>query len=54
MRLLMDRHRPELPASAIAMEDIARALGLGSVQELEHAVASHTSAIREVYDQVFG
>ena len=53
MRLLMDRPRPELPASAVAMEDIARALGLASVQALERAVAQHTSAIRGVYNLVF-
>ena len=54
MRLLMDRARPVMPASAVAMGDIARALGLGSVEELEQAVAQHTSAIRGVYDRVFG
>jgi [glutamine synthetase] adenylyltransferase / [glutamine synthetase]-adenylyl-L-tyrosine phosphorylase len=54
MRLLMDRARPVLPASAVAMGDIARALGLDSVEELERAVAQHTSAIRGVYERVFG
>jgi glutamate-ammonia-ligase adenylyltransferase len=54
MRLLVDRPRPALPASAVAKEDVARALGLASIEELERAVADHTSAIREVYDRVFG
>jgi glutamate-ammonia-ligase adenylyltransferase len=54
MRLLVDRPRPALPASAVAKEDVARALGLASIEELERAVADHTSAIREIYDRVFG
>jgi len=54
MRLLVDRPRPVLPASAGAMGDITRAMGLVSVEELEDAVAHHTSAIREVYARVFG
>ncbi|HSF23072.1 MAG TPA: hypothetical protein VLE20_02515, partial [Blastocatellia bacterium] len=53
MRLLMDRARPVLPASPVIMGDIARALGLDSVEELERAVAQHTAAIRAVYDRVF-
>ena len=53
MRLLLDRPRPVLPASAVAMEDITRAMGLASVEELESAIARCTSAIREVYDRVF-
>jgi glutamate-ammonia-ligase adenylyltransferase len=53
MRLLMDRARPVLPASAAAMGDITRALGMDLVEELERAVAKHTSAIREVYDDIF-
>ena len=54
MRLLMDRARPVLPASAVAMGDIARALGMDSGEELERALAQHTSAIRGIYDGVFG
>ncbi len=54
MRLLMDRARPVLPSSAVAMGDIARALGLDSVEELERAVAQHMSATRGVYNRVFG
>ncbi|HSO76847.1 MAG TPA: hypothetical protein VLU47_18620, partial [Blastocatellia bacterium] len=53
MRLLMDRARPVLPASAVAMGDIARALGMNSVEELERAVAQHTAGIRGVYEGVF-
>jgi glutamate-ammonia-ligase adenylyltransferase len=54
MRLLSGRPRPVLPASTAAMRDISRALGLASVEELERAVAHHTSAVRGVYDRVFG
>jgi len=54
MRVLVDRPRPALPASAVAKEDVARALGLASIEELESAVGLHTSAIRGVYDRVFG
>jgi len=54
MRLLMDRPRPALPASATAMRDLSRALGLASVEELEKAVAYHTSEIRAVSESVLG
>jgi glutamate-ammonia-ligase adenylyltransferase len=54
MRLLLDRPRPALPASATAMRDLSRALGMASVEELEKAVAYHTSEIRAVYDSVLG
>jgi glutamate-ammonia-ligase adenylyltransferase len=54
MRLLLDRPRPALPASATAMTDRSRALGMASVEELDKAVAYHTSEIRAVYDSVLG
>ena len=54
MRLLLDRPTPLLPASNVALGDLARALGLASVEEFEQQLAAHTSAIREVYDRVFG
>jgi glutamate-ammonia-ligase adenylyltransferase len=54
MRLLMDRPRPVLPASATAMEDIAGAMGLSSVEELELGVTSHTTGIRGIYKTCFG
>jgi glutamate-ammonia-ligase adenylyltransferase len=54
MRLLLDRPGPSLPASSIARRDLTRALGLPSVSAFEEAFAHHTSAIREVYDGVFG
>jgi len=54
MRLLAEKPRPVLPASTAAMRDISRALGLASVEELERGVAHHTTAIRGVYERVFG
>ncbi|HST21433.1 MAG TPA: hypothetical protein VLR90_09970 [Blastocatellia bacterium] len=54
MRLLLDRPTPLLPASNVALSDLARALGLASVEEFEQQLAAHASAIREVYDRVFG
>ncbi|HKS41160.1 MAG TPA: hypothetical protein VJX74_11155 [Blastocatellia bacterium] len=54
MRLLLDRPTPLLPASNVALGDLARALACASVEELEQQLAAHTSAIREVYDRVFG
>jgi [glutamine synthetase] adenylyltransferase / [glutamine synthetase]-adenylyl-L-tyrosine phosphorylase len=54
MRLLLDRPSPSLPASSIARRDLTRALGLPSVSAFEEAFAHHSSAIREVYDGVFG
>ena len=54
MRLLLDRPTPLLPASNVALGDLARALACASVEEFEQQLAAHTSAIREVYDRVFG
>lgn len=54
MRLLLDRPTPILPASAIALQDISRAMGLSSVESLEETFRLHTGAIREVYEQIFG
>lgn len=54
MRLLLDRPGSVLPASTIALRDIATAMGIGSPEILETDLAKHTSEIREVYEQVFG
>lgn len=54
MRLLLDRPSPTLPASSIVLRDLARALGLSSVSAFEEELAKQTTAIREVYDRVFG
>jgi glutamate-ammonia-ligase adenylyltransferase len=54
MRLLLDRPTPILPASNVALRDLARALGLSSVEEFELQLAARTGAIREVYEQAFG
>ena len=54
MRLLLDRPTPLLPASNVALGDLARALGFATVEEFEQQLAAHASAIREVYDRVFG
>jgi len=54
MRLLLDRPTPLLPASNVALGDLARALACASVEEFEQQLAAHTSAIREVYEHVFG
>jgi glutamate-ammonia-ligase adenylyltransferase len=54
MRLLLDRPTPLLPASNVALGDLSRALGFASVEEFERRLDAHTSAIREVYDLVFG
>jgi [glutamine synthetase] adenylyltransferase / [glutamine synthetase]-adenylyl-L-tyrosine phosphorylase len=54
MRLLLDRPTPVLPASSVAARDIARALGISSVEEFEELFARHTAKIDEVYNLVFG
>jgi len=54
MRLLLDRPTPVLPGSAIALQDISRAIGLPSVDTIEEYFNRHTEAIREVYKQIFG
>ncbi|MGA9771146.1 MAG: hypothetical protein WBV94_19085 [Blastocatellia bacterium] len=54
MRLLLDRPTPILPASNVALGDLARALGVASVEEFEQRLAAHTSAIRGIYEMVFG
>jgi [glutamine synthetase] adenylyltransferase / [glutamine synthetase]-adenylyl-L-tyrosine phosphorylase len=54
MRLLLDRPTPVLPASHIALNDLARALGIWSLDALEAQLAHHLTAIRAVYDRVFG
>jgi glutamate-ammonia-ligase adenylyltransferase len=53
LRLLLDRPTQVLPASQVALGDIARSLGLSSIEEFERQYTYHTSAIREVYQQVF-
>jgi [glutamine synthetase] adenylyltransferase / [glutamine synthetase]-adenylyl-L-tyrosine phosphorylase len=54
IRMLLDRPTSVLPASQVALGDIARALGLGSAEEVERQYAHHTTAIREVYTRVLG
>lgn len=54
MRLLLDRPSPVLPASSIALRDLTRALNLPAVSAFEEELAKQTTAIREVYDRVFG
>jgi glutamate-ammonia-ligase adenylyltransferase len=54
MRLLLERPSPTLPASSVALRDIARALILPSVEEFERLFARHTAEIRYVFDEVFG
>jgi glutamine synthetase adenylyltransferase len=53
MRLLMDRPTPVLPASLIAMRDLARSLDIQSVEEFEELFARHTAKIDQVYSLVF-
>lgn len=53
MRLLLDRPTPILPASSVAIRDLARALGLQSEEEVESETSRYTEAIREVYEKVF-
>ncbi len=54
MRLLLERPSPILPVSSVALQDITLALGLASIEEFESAFTRYTSAIREVFDRVFG
>jgi [glutamine synthetase] adenylyltransferase / [glutamine synthetase]-adenylyl-L-tyrosine phosphorylase len=53
MRLLLDRPTQVLPASQVALGDITRSLGFSSTEEFEREYTHHTTAIREVYLQVF-
>jgi glutamate-ammonia-ligase adenylyltransferase len=53
MRLLLDRPTPVLPASDIALNDLARALGIPSLDAFEQQLTHHLAAIRAVYDRVF-
>jgi glutamate-ammonia-ligase adenylyltransferase len=54
MRLLLDRPTPVLPKSSTALKDLAIAMKAGSPEELELAVAAHISALRRVFNGVFG
>ena len=54
MRLLADRPSPILPASHVVLGDIARAMHLTSLDELEREYVYHTEAIRRVYVRIFG
>jgi len=54
LRLLLDRPGPDLPASRASLQNITRAMGFGSVEEFELAYARHTSAVREVCEEVLG
>jgi [glutamine synthetase] adenylyltransferase / [glutamine synthetase]-adenylyl-L-tyrosine phosphorylase len=53
MRLLLDRPTPVLPASHVALNDLARALGIRSLDAFEARLAHHLAAIRAAYDRVF-
>ncbi|HJQ25659.1 MAG TPA: hypothetical protein VKA60_17185 [Blastocatellia bacterium] len=53
MRLLLDRPTPVLPASHIALNDLARALGIPSLEAFEPQLTHHLAAIRAIYDRVF-
>jgi [glutamine synthetase] adenylyltransferase / [glutamine synthetase]-adenylyl-L-tyrosine phosphorylase len=53
MRLLLDRPTPVLPTSHIALNDLARALGIHSLEAFEQQLAHHLAAIRAVYDRIF-
>jgi len=53
MRLLLDRPTPVLPASHIALNDLARALGIASLDAFEVQLTQHLTAIRAVYNRVF-
>jgi glutamate-ammonia-ligase adenylyltransferase len=54
MRLLLDRPTPALPASDMALGDLARALGLASAEEVEQVTLHHLSEIRSVFEDVMG
>ncbi|HEV8485488.1 MAG TPA: hypothetical protein VGV87_18235 [Blastocatellia bacterium] len=54
MRLLADRPSPILPASHVVLGDIARAMDLTSLDELEGRYSYYTDAIRRVYVRIFG
>jgi len=49
----MDRPTPVLPASLIAMRDLARSLDIQSVEEFEELFARHTAKIDQVFSLVF-
>jgi [glutamine synthetase] adenylyltransferase / [glutamine synthetase]-adenylyl-L-tyrosine phosphorylase len=53
MRLLLDRPTPVMPVSQVALNDLARALGINSLEELEQQLTDHLAAIRAAYDRVF-
>ena len=53
MRLLLDRPTPEMPASDVALNDLARALGAASPRELLRELSDHMAAIRAAYQRVF-
>jgi glutamine synthetase adenylyltransferase len=54
MRLLLDRPTPVLPASSTALKDLATAMNVDTSEELEQAVAAHTSSLRRVFNTIFG
>ena len=53
MRLLVDRPTPVLPASNVALSDLARALNLASGEDVERETARQLDSIRAVYESVF-
>ncbi len=54
MRLLVDRPTPVLPASNAVLNDLARALGFSSGEEMERLLDQNLCAIRRFYENVFG
>jgi [glutamine synthetase] adenylyltransferase / [glutamine synthetase]-adenylyl-L-tyrosine phosphorylase len=53
MRLLLDRPSPELPASAIALSDLAKALSISTAEELVELLENQMKAIRTIYEKMF-
>jgi len=53
MRLLLDRPSPELPASAIALNDLAKALSISTAEELIEQLERQMKAIRTIYEKIF-
>jgi hypothetical protein len=53
MRLLLDRPTSILPASQIALADLAQALRLPSLAEFDFEYAHHTQEIRLIFNRIF-
>jgi glutamate-ammonia-ligase adenylyltransferase len=53
MRLLLDRPTSILPASQVALADLAQTLGLPSIAEFDFEFAHHTNEIRLIFNRTF-